>query len=373
MRGLSLALIAVLGLTGCIVHHNTETGWPGDIVFYWSFPNSQTCSQVPGAPFIHVTLTGTRGTEVLPQEGWYNCRSAGTDGVVLTDFNPGSYTYTVDAYDSNQSKILYTTTGTLRVDGDITVNVTLNPTVVTGEMQLYWKFWKPDNSFNYTEVACASAGIAKNQAGSATPGVTKIKVGIDNEPVQVISCSTGVVQGASWELNPGSHQVTLEGVVVRDSVEEVWYGQTQTVTVVSGQSKDATFDMYPVAAGATFFPKVKYGSATYNSCESSSGGQSITTFSIVLTDWENNSTTLFVAPWSDCDTYISKGFFYPYLRAAQPGHYVSPSGAYQGTWKVEIKAWPTSDGTGTVLFKGAPDVLITAGLPDQNADITMTP
>ncbi|HEY3451333.1 MAG TPA: hypothetical protein VGK67_33550 [Myxococcales bacterium] len=99
---------------------------PGNITFLWSFPGSQTCAQV-GAPAaaIHIGLIGARGAEQLDSNGWYWCTIAGTDGISLTNFAGGDYTYTVDAYDAARTAKSYAAHGALTVDGDVQVDVTL--------------------------------------------------------------------------------------------------------------------------------------------------------------------------------------------------------------------------------------------------------
>jgi hypothetical protein len=388
MRSWSVALAALtLGLGGC----GGDTGTlpppesPGNITFAWSFPNGQTCAQVADkVSLVHISLTGPNGPEVLdPQAlGWFSCTVAGKDGITLgqvasdpssVPFDAGSYTYTVEAWDSARSQKYYSTTGTLRVSGNVTVSVTLNSTVTTGRMQAFWKFYVDGQ-----EKTCAAAAIAADGVG-----VTKVRVTINDEPPQEQACANAdtagnPVQGWGWDRTPGTYQVTLDGIIVRAFVdpatgqsttqEQVWFSDTEPVTVAAGQTADVTFTMLPVAAGAHFVPKLhdKDGNA-FTSCAAAG----VEAFNVKLTDYDTppDSTTPFTS--AKCEDVLAHGFFWDFLSTSQS--YDKASKTWQGNWTVTLEAWDSAQAAHTVKEHATAQVLLSAGYADQAVPIDLSP
>jgi hypothetical protein len=95
---------------------------PGDVTFLWSF-YGLTCAEDPAIEWVQISIPG----ENLDNDGFYPCNVNGSDGIVLHDFYPGTYSFAIDAidYDGYRS---YTAGGTFTVDGDTLVRVDLTPT-----------------------------------------------------------------------------------------------------------------------------------------------------------------------------------------------------------------------------------------------------
>lgn len=130
--GLSvLALALTANLSACVVVHGCDEGLVeddagycvADITFLWSI-DGWTCSEAREVETIHISLTGPNGREVLKDGGFYNCRTAGVDGISLLGFDPGDYYYTIDALDPSE-RVLYWTEGSFTLTRSMTVPVVL--------------------------------------------------------------------------------------------------------------------------------------------------------------------------------------------------------------------------------------------------------
>jgi hypothetical protein len=353
MRSSSILLVAALGLTSCVLRggsNESNTESYGDITFYWTF-GGHTCNQTPEVALLHITMDGADGPQILnpdPQgvaNPYFKCSPASVDGVSLLSFAPGPYTFTIDALDSSNN-VLYTTTGTLHVNGSVNVNVDLSPVSTAGQMQVYWRFHGASNAV----IPCASTGIA-----DATP-VTKVRVRIDSAAAQELGCnqadsSGSLVQGWSWSEPAGSHQVTIDGIIVRpytdpttgvtQQQEQVWYSASQTVNVVAGQTtSNVNFDMLPVAAGAHFVPALADATtqAPYTTCAAAG----VKAFWIDLVDINKNHTPAdgngIVS--TQCDAILQGGFIWDFLPAADT---FTTTGGWQGTWTATIHALDGTD------------------------------
>lgn len=361
MRWLPLALVAIVPMSGCIIHNDNpiKTEEPADIIFYWTFA-TRTCSQSPEVLQVHITLDGPGGAQKLEADGYYKCSPAGVDGITLKNFAAGSYTFRIDGLDAGNA-VAYTTTGTLRVSGPNATRVTVDLASVKndGRMQLFWRFLDGANAVQ----PCATTGIA-----DGTP-VSIVRVYINNENPQDLQCTQNdasgkPVQGWAWTRAPGSYQVTVDGLIVRGGQEQLWYSATQTVTVIANQSKDVSFDLLPVAAGARFKPVLVGASGgTFASCAAAG----VKAFHIVMDDYNDppNSTTPF---WSaECDNVLANGFFWDYLPAFET--YDIASGRWKGTWTVQIEAWDRAEATHTIVGQKTVPAILWAGYKDQTVSI----
>jgi hypothetical protein len=121
-----LAAGALLSATSCAFVLGGQNA--GDVVFTWTFGDQLTgCAQAPCVAQVVVEIPG----QVLQNSGVYACTSSGgADGVQLTSFEGGDYSYTLTAEDA-QGTALYQASGTFVVDGDVTVPVILAPTDAT--------------------------------------------------------------------------------------------------------------------------------------------------------------------------------------------------------------------------------------------------
>jgi hypothetical protein len=112
-------VVSAIALTGCVIIHDEER--PGDISFTWDFAG-RGCSEVRGeVENIYLLLDGPTGIREVAN--YYPCNSGGYDGIKLSDFEPGEYHYTIDARDGDYT--VYTASGTIYVDGDVSKSVSL--------------------------------------------------------------------------------------------------------------------------------------------------------------------------------------------------------------------------------------------------------
>jgi hypothetical protein len=113
------SLLSVSLLSGCVY---SESDASGDVTFAWTFAG-RSCAQDGRVQRVVITIPG----ESLANGGEYPCNVNGYDGIVLRDFAPGAYDYSIDAidYDNYAS---FRTTGTFYVDGNTLVPVDLAPT-----------------------------------------------------------------------------------------------------------------------------------------------------------------------------------------------------------------------------------------------------
>lgn len=356
MRSSLMAVAALFALSGCIIHADSMGEQPagasrsGDINFLWSF-EGRSCSQTPEVDKVRVRLAGARGVEKLENNGYFLCSWLGTDGVMLKNFAPGTYSYSIDALDS-AGKALYSASGAITVNGNITVPVQL--AAVFGKVQIFWTF---------AGKTCARADIAGP--------VTKVAITLNNDfQNQVVwPCSVAGIEGVAAELGLGSYSVQVDGIVaVRDPVtnavqEQTWYSATANATVSAGQTKNLALNLDPVAAGATFLPVLMSRAGQPLGC-AAAGVKSLW---IQLTDWNGQSTPGFV---DDCATYETAGFYWSWVLAAQA--YDDRAQAWKGTWQVRIQGWNASPNP-VVLYEGAAQVPVIAGLRDQTFPVTLLP
>lgn len=209
-RKLLLSLIAVLLLaTGCVIGPGSRSG---DVTFTWTF-QGQSCSQASVATVV-IQIPG----ETLENSGSYNCMSNGYPGIVLHNFRPGTYDFTIDAYDTHNVR-LFTKNGTFTVNGDVDVTVDL-ATVGGGTSYAYlnWRF--PANAAS-TDPTCTQAGV------------TTVGVQIDSGPVNSYPCAEGFSSPGRQTplLAPGAHSIWIGGY---DSTGYLLYSYSGTLTTVSG-------------------------------------------------------------------------------------------------------------------------------------------
>jgi hypothetical protein len=192
---IAVALSSLLLIGGCIVGVNGNSGPnPGNITFGWTF-GGQPCSAVPSIANVKVTILG----EVLQNNGVYACNTGGFDGILLSNFVGGTYSWTVDGMDSN-STVLYTASGTVNVDGDVNVNVDLTP--VGGATTFAFLTWTFPPLASKSNPACLDVGAVN------------VDVSIDNGAATAVQCSNGqTTQG--WQtpfLDAGTHTISLSAV-----------------------------------------------------------------------------------------------------------------------------------------------------------------
>lgn len=113
-------VVSATALSGCVIIHDEER--PGDISFYWDF-DGRGCGDVRGeVRDIYLLIDGPDGRREIAD--YYPCNSGGHDGISISNFEPGEYHYTIDARDATNYTV-YTASGTIYVDGDVSKSVSL--------------------------------------------------------------------------------------------------------------------------------------------------------------------------------------------------------------------------------------------------------
>ncbi len=140
IRTLSLFL-GLAGLSGCV---SSNRPYYGDVQFTWSF-SGQTCSNQVSS--VQIIIPG----EPLQNNGIYPCLVANYPGIVLHDFVPGTYNFTIYGLDSS-GITLFSSAGTFTVNGSIQVFVDLQWAV--GGVAVSWRLFDSFGPQN-----CSSAGI----------------------------------------------------------------------------------------------------------------------------------------------------------------------------------------------------------------------
>ncbi|HEX5748257.1 MAG TPA: hypothetical protein VFZ09_18605 [Archangium sp.] len=198
---------------------------PGDVTFLWRFPDGW-CADLPDVKSIRITIPG----ETLANGGIYPCNTAGVDGIVLHDFRPGAYSFTLEAL-SYSNTVLYTGSGSFTVNGDIRIIYTLTP-AGSGSSYAYvsWSFPPNTTSPNPT---CAQAGVVS------------VDVSIDGGAWTRLNCLDG--QGSnqirSPYLAPGSHTIAFIGV---GSGGQHYYYTHGTLETRAGSPVSVSYQLKPV-------------------------------------------------------------------------------------------------------------------------------
>ena len=355
MRSILAPAAALLLLSGCVIHADSKEPAPvpavgGDITFLWSFAG-KTCAQAPEVNWVRVVLEGGAGVEALPNDGYYRCNWDGWDGVKLTDFRAGTYNYTVDAVDSGDL-VVYTATGTLSVNGPVQVPVNLNPTMIRGEMEVFW-------SFGREAKGCAQAGI------TTTDPVSTVKVSVNNEPPYEMPCTYGQQSAVYTDLAPGTYSVKIEGYIG----DRLWYRGLRSVTV-SGQggSYQLPVQLDAVAAGATFAPVMGDGVTAFD-CASTG------TTALQIQLWDSKDQCFPADPLApggcgfngSCAAFATNGFYFDYMPADD--RWDAAAKAWTANWTAQITGWGVD--ANDVTYVGSLDTLIYAGEPDQRVPVRM--
>jgi hypothetical protein len=211
----------------------------GNVTFEWNFAGS-TCVQTPAVNSVNITMTASDGTpQVLPPlagsnlgPGQYPCVTNGTDGVVLTNFVPDTYSYTINAVDVN-GFLLYTGAGTVTVNGPQVVQVSLTA-VPTSTLTLNWTFAGQN---------CAQANV------------TGVKITLNDQAPIMVPCTSatpGVGDGVALNdlaLNT-TYQMRLDSidnVGPTDGLTHFALISSAIVTTTSGQK--STVDLLWAATG----------------------------------------------------------------------------------------------------------------------------
>lgn len=225
--------------TGCIIvdHDGNDgpccttpppAGQPGDVTFIWTIANGR-CADYPEVKSIQISIPG----EALHNGGVYACNTAGVDGIVLHDFAPGNYSYTLKAL-GYSNEVLYMGSGTFTVNGSVRVNVDLTP---NGQSYALISWYFPPNTYS-SNPSCSQANV------------TSVKVSVDGGDWVTLNCQDGMTNGgvSSPYLAPGTHTLSLVAYG-RDSMGRdgmPLYNSQGTFTTTSGSPTSQTFKFYEV-------------------------------------------------------------------------------------------------------------------------------
>jgi len=223
-----LGLVAATSVSGCYVT-DRDYGHGGDVTFTWTFAGQQ-CAAVPQISSVRISIPG----EVIQNDGVFPCLVSNYPGIILQNFAPGSYTYTIQGLNYS-SDVLYQATGTFIVDGNVSVQVDLAPLSANSFAYLMWTF--PPNSVSQTP-NCDQAGVAF------------VDVVIDGGTPQRASCSAGFSQPGfrTADLPAGRHQIELRGV---DSTNFPVYRFVGTLQTYAGSPISASYGLLWNIGGAS--------------------------------------------------------------------------------------------------------------------------
>lgn len=213
----------------------------GDVTFLWTFGNigAGRCADVPDVKKIRITIPG----EDLHNGGIYACSTAGVDGIVLHDFLPSSYGYTLEALDYTD-KVLYAASGKFTVNGDVRVNVNLAPGSGGGgggggggTSAYAYVGWAFEASTTSTAPNCTQAGV------------THVDVRLDGKGDWTrFTCTEGFGTNrmTSPYLAPGTHTLELKGLKVNGTSEVPYYYRSGTMKLEAGSPADYVFTLNAV-------------------------------------------------------------------------------------------------------------------------------
>jgi len=190
---------------------------PGNVTLVWTL-YGRSCFENPNIQYVRVTIPG----EALQNNGYYPCSSNGSDGVVLYDFAPGSYSFVADAIDYNGA-IIFSGGGTFVVDGDTGVSVDLTPVGFRPSWaRLSWS--GPDGSF---AVACH-----------------RVQLEIDDDMPVSFPCADGLdaLGVRSPLMAAGEHTVTLTALREDGTVLS---RKKSTLTTADGKPVSASYSFEP--------------------------------------------------------------------------------------------------------------------------------
>ncbi|MBI3180867.1 MAG: hypothetical protein HYZ28_01850 [Myxococcales bacterium] len=321
-----IAFLAILGMTGCIIVDRGGGGTvppppppkPGDVTFTWSFAG-KSCNEVSQVRSVFIDIPG----EQLQNNGVYPCLANNYPGIVLHDFNPGTYSFTLEALGYGSER-LFVGSGSFTVNGDIRVTVDLTPAGgANSYAYLTWRF--PPNSQS-SNPNCDQAGVAF------------VDVSIDGSQPQRFQCATGQSQpGAQTAfLNAGSHSITLWGL---GSGGYLYYRFDGTLQTFAGAPVSAEYGLGWAVGGTAVKWQLTNGSYGLTCAQAG-----IQTMSVNFMDAQGNMVYGTAGDTQACD---AAPIVYNYLQA--------------GTYKVFIKGTGTG-GTYLSNAQNPPVLTVQAGV-----------
>jgi hypothetical protein len=334
------AAVLLLSVSGCIVVTNPTSR--GDVTFLWSF-NGAICAVVPEVSQVTITIPG----QTLQNSGVYGCTNSGVAGITLLNFAPGTYSYDIQGR-NNVGAVIYAASGRFTVDGNVTVNVNLQPNVsATSSVYVTWTF--PPNGISGTQPASCAQTVGP---------IGAVEVSIDGASPVAVTCAEGQTSpGARFDnLLVGSHTIDLlargpdYGAPVGQSRDLYYFRKTSTLQVVAGTSASQQYALDWTVGGVAVKWSFNNGATQLNCAQAG-----VTTVYVNLRDSEGKFFP---------DT-TGTGIAVPCLNqgvqgATLPSQFLSY--VYAGNYQVFLQA----RGTGDVLYRSAqtppPTVTVTAGV-----------
>ncbi|MGA9521991.1 MAG: hypothetical protein WBV82_11030 [Myxococcaceae bacterium] len=232
------AFLTALVMSGCVVS-NAPPAAPGDVTFGWSFGGG-TCFDVPDVKTVVVNIAG----QTLENDGAYPCSANNFPGIVLHDFAPRTYSFTIDAYDYGDKRI-FVGSGTFTVNGNVRVDIDLQAVGgSTSSAYLTWRF--PPNGGSQNP-SCSQAGV------------TYVDVSIDGAPWERFNCVDGFsMPGITTpDLNAGTHDISIVAVSADNYPYYRFDGNLQTF---AGRSVAAEYHLNWAVGGAAISWQLSDGS-----------------------------------------------------------------------------------------------------------------
>lgn len=272
----ALTFVALMATSGCIFT-STPAAQPGDISFRWNF-GGRTCAQVPEVTRMVVEIPG----QTLQNGGVYNCNEAGSDGIRLLNFRAGSYDYVISGQNA-LGLVIYQASGTVRVNGNVDVAVTLNQTSNATGVYVSWVL--PAG----TTVTCQSlAAVDVAIDGATTPST--------------FNCVDGLSPAAVFipGLSAGAHAIEISA---RDSTGLFFYSTRSSFQAAVGQATAQTFSLQWIVGSLPLRWTFSNGTSTLNCAQAG-----VSTMQVTLRNAQGDNT--FDVP---CQTGTVQGYQVPYV------------------------------------------------------------
>ncbi len=244
------AFLCLATLSGCIIHeHDNDPccdapppnrGFPGDVTFLWTLQDLR-CDDVREVKGINIRIPG----ETLANGGRYDCTTAGVDGITLHDFDPGIYSFEMQAV-GYENEVLYTGSGTFTIDGDARVHIDL---MRNGRPPSYGKV----------------SWLFPNNATCFQAGAKDMVLIIDGDLRKEVACveGNGGFATPTPELAAGDH--TIE-IFAYDQTGQAVFHRRSTFTTRSYDPVSLEYTLTPVGTLVLNWSFTKDGGRTTINC-----------------------------------------------------------------------------------------------------------
>jgi hypothetical protein len=335
-RFVSLVLVAmsVMATTGCVCV--TTSGARGDVTMLWTFDGRQ-CGFVPEVAQVTIQIPG----QTLENNGAYPCSTAGTGGITLLKFKPGTYNYSAQGR-SAAGTVLYQASGSFVVNGNVTVNLAMTAnTSAPGAAYLTWTL--PANAA-FATPNCAQAGASF------------VYVYLDGvSPQQGVACESGQTSPGVLLQNLTAGQHTID-VVATDAKGFRMYRKVSTLTVTPAATVSAQYSLDWYAGSLPLL-----WNFTNVGAPTSCGSAGVTAVDVYLTDAQGQYADIPESPrfTKSIDAQGRVSYRFPCLNSGVQGGtltYVEP-----GSWNVFVSAASSTGAPFATNFAAPPVATVTSG------------